>query len=378
MNRSAAASLSLYCLFTAQGACFSSEGPKDFHTLIVEPGTSQSVEFGDRLSKNYTLKPFVVNQADESGSLRVEKDGRVSFQIRPGFGALDEFDRAKAEKLFGPPQIGPTFCTYHLWGYDHRGVNGAEPNIFHLDCKFDHDGKLQQYRIRGIGIQKAQWARATPQTAGNRLTRTHSNRTGRDCLKYKSGTVSQSIPASLWQPLPGTSVSMSSSGIMTVSARETFWSGAIAYPPAACNYRFDADARLSRGSGYGLAVRASVTDANTPHGQGIQYDGGMRGLRDVLLPAQSESGTVKAATIDSDWHHISVAVVGERYESSVDGQVVFSGPTDTKCGNGLLIRVWRSTADFRNMSVTPITSLSTPRSATSTQLTLPVVQSMDY
>jgi hypothetical protein len=55
-----------------------------------------------------------------------------------------------------------------------------------------------------------------------------------------------------------------------------------------------------------------------------------------------------------------VAVAGGRFESSVDGKVVFSGSTPTTCGNGILIRVWRSTADFRNMSVTPITSLPAP------------------
>jgi hypothetical protein len=53
---------------------------------------------------------------------------------------------------------------------------------------------------------------------------------------------------------------------------------------------------------------------------------------------------------------MSVAVAGGRYESSVDGKVVFSGPTPTECGNGILIRVWRSAADFRNISVTPITA----------------------
>jgi len=127
------------------------------------------------------------------------------------------------------------------------------------------------------------------------------------------------------------------------------------------NYRIDADARLHEGgSGYGLVVRASVTGRGTPHGQGIQYDHGVGGLRDVLLPDQSESGTVKPTTIDSDWHHISVAVAGGRYESSVDGKIVFSGPTPTTGGNGILIRVRRSTADFRNISVTPITALPAP------------------
>jgi hypothetical protein len=170
----------------------------------------------------------------------------------------------------------------------------------------------------------------------------------------------QFLDSSVWESLPGTSVS-AESGMMTVSCRNTFWGGVIANPKVESNYRLDADARLHEGgSGYGLTVRSSVTGKGTPHGQGIQYDQGMGGLRDVLLPDQSESGTVKPTTIDSGWHHISVAVVGDRYESSVDGKVVFSGRTPTNCGNGILIRVWRSTADFRNISVTPISAFRAP------------------
>jgi hypothetical protein len=187
----------------------------------------------------------------------------------------------------------------------------------------------------------------------------------------EKGTSSQSVASSMWQALPGTSVCTASSGMMTVSSRNTFWAGAIAYPQMACNYRFEADCRLhAGGSGYGLAVRASVTDDGTPHGQGIQYDQGMSGLRDVLLPERSESGTVIPATIDSDWHHISVAVAGGRYESRVDGKVVFSGPTPTTSGNGILIRVWRSTADFRNISITPITALPESEKLVRTELQL--------
>ena len=204
------------------------------------------------------------------------------------------------------------------------------------------------------------------QAADNGLTKTHHwwSRVFRLRVTHREdekGRGSQSVDCSMWQPLPGTSVSTSSSGMMTVSSRNTFWGGAIAYPQVAGNYRFDADGRLQAGgSGYGLAVRASVTNGDTPHGQGIQYDQGMSGFRDVLLPDQSESGMVKPASIDSGWHHISVAAAGGRYESSVDGKVVFCGSTPTTCGNGILIRVWRSTADFRNISVTPITSLPAP------------------
>ena len=225
--------------------------------------------------------------------------------------------------------------------------------------------------------------KAALQAADKGLTKTrdqykHSFAQGVTFPEGANGTGSQSVAFSMWQTLPGTSVSSASSGMMTVSSRNTFWAGAIAYPQVACNYRFDADGRLHEGgSGYGLAVRASVTDGDTPHGQritphgqGIQYDQGMGGFRDVLLPNQSESGAIKQATIDSDWHHISVAVVGGRYESSVDGKIVFSGQTPTACGNGILIRVWRSTVDFRNISITPITSLPGPEEFARTDLQL--------
>jgi hypothetical protein len=212
--------------------------------------------------------------------------------------------------------------------------------------------KSQHVSKDGVNPRRGAHESKKLQAADNRSTKT--------CFEKEKGTGSRPL-ASMWQPISGTSLSSDSSGMITVSCRNTFWGGAIAYPQVACNYRFDTDARLrAGGSGYGLAVRANVTNGDTPHGQGIQYDHGVGGLRDVLLPDHSESGTVKPATIDSEWHHISVAVDGERYQSSVDGKVVFSGPTTTTCGNGILIRVWRSTADFRNISVTPITALPAP------------------
>ncbi|MFN8555587.1 MAG: hypothetical protein U0103_29325 [Candidatus Obscuribacterales bacterium] len=157
--------LSLSCLFNTTGAAFgqnnmaenTTEGPKDFHTLIVEPGTSQEVGFGDKLPKNYNLMPFVCSRTNESGSLRIEKNGNFSFQIRPHFGSLSEFDKTKAEKLFGKSQNGANFSTYNLWGYDLRGTNGSEPNIFHLDCEYDREGKLYRYRMRGSGIKRSHW-----------------------------------------------------------------------------------------------------------------------------------------------------------------------------------------------------------------------------
>lgn len=173
-------------------------------------------------------------------------------------------------------------------------------------------------------------------------------------LTAKNSASGSLIDLPAWHALPDTSISAATPDYLTVSSPKTFWAGVIAYPDVPCDYRFEADGRLQTGSGYALAVRATVTDGHTPHGQGIQYDRGMSGFRNVLLPEESESGSVIAAQTDSAWHHIYVEVVGNHYESSIDGKVVFSGSTPTNCGNGVLIRVWRSTAEFRNISVTPI------------------------
>ncbi len=165
-----------------------------------------------------------------------------------------------------------------------------------------------------------------------------------------------SLPASSWIPIGGTTVSApDQAGMFSATYAGTYWGGLYAAPPAGCDYRFDGMAELQPGgSGYGFGVRASVDSAGVPHSEGIQYDAGIGGYRDTLLPQDSETGKVIPASLDNGWHEISVAVFGNQYQSSVDGKVIFSGTTPLACG-GVFIRIWRSTVHLRDLTVTPIT-----------------------
>ena len=168
------------------------------------------------------------------------------------------------------------------------------------------------------------------------------------------------LPARAWTPISGTSLgSPDPSGKFSVSYSDTYWGGVFAPVPTSvgCNYRLSGMAVLEPGgSGYGFGVRASVDADGTPHSEGIQYDAGAGGYRNTLLPQDSEDGRVVPATVDNNWHAISVAVVGNRYQSSVDGQVIFTGETPLTCG-GVFVRVWRSSIKLRNVSVMPIWAL---------------------
>lgn len=177
-------------------------------------------------------------------------------------------------------------------------------------------------------------------------------------VTLKSST--QSLPATAWTPLQGTTIGPTdASGVFTATFNGTFWGGIYAKTSAGCDYRFEGEALLeSSGSGYGFGVRAMIDSSGVPHSEGIQYDAGIGGYRDTLLPDDSETGTVQTQTLDNNWHKVSVEVIGNRYQSSVDGTVRFSGTTPlTTCG-GVFIRVWRSTVELKDLSVTPITQFT--------------------
>lgn len=169
-----------------------------------------------------------------------------------------------------------------------------------------------------------------------------------------SAGTSLSLPASAWTPVGGTTMSApDQAGAFTATYDGTYWGGLYAAPQAGCDYRFDGMAELlPGGSGYGFGVRASVDSSGVPHSESIQYDAGIGGYRDTLLPDDSETGTVTSASLDNNWHEISVAVAGHHYQSSVDGKVIFTGTTPLACG-GLFIRIWRSTVRLRDLTVTP-------------------------
>lgn len=164
-----------------------------------------------------------------------------------------------------------------------------------------------------------------------------------------------SLPASVWTPIGGTTMSApDQTGAFTATYDGTYWGGLYAAPQVGCDYRFDGMAQLlPSGSGYGFGVDASVDSAGVPHSEGIQYDAGIGGYRDTLLPDDSETGTVTPASLDNNWHEISVTVTGNHYQSSVDGKIIFTGTTPLACG-GVFIRIWRSTVRLRDLTVTPI------------------------
>jgi hypothetical protein len=170
-----------------------------------------------------------------------------------------------------------------------------------------------------------------------------------------SSDTSISLPASAWTPIGGTTMTApDQTGVFTATYAGTYWGGLYATPHVGCDYRFDGMAELlPGGSGYGFGVRASVDSAGVPHSEGIQYDAGIGGYRDTLLPDDSETGTVTSAPLDNNWHEISVTVTGNHYQSSVDGKVIFTGTTPLACG-GVFIRIWRSTVRLRDLTVTPI------------------------
>jgi hypothetical protein len=170
-----------------------------------------------------------------------------------------------------------------------------------------------------------------------------------------SSNTSISLPASAWTPIGGTTMTApDQTGAFTATYDGTYWGGLYATPKVGCDYRFDGMAELlPGGSGYGFGVHASVGSDGVPHSEGIQYDSGIGGYRDTLLPDDSETGTVTSASLDNNWHEISVTVTGNHYQSSVDGKIIFTGTTPLACG-GVFIRIWRSTVRLRDLTVTPV------------------------
>lgn len=54
--------------------------------------------------------------------------------------------------LWGEPRKNLNFYTF-----DANNTWNGEPNIYHLDFKFNNNGIISAYRVRGIGIAHAQW-----------------------------------------------------------------------------------------------------------------------------------------------------------------------------------------------------------------------------
>jgi hypothetical protein len=139
------------------------------------------------------------------------------------------------------------------------------------------------------------------------------------------------------------------------------WYGASLPGPSFCDYRLEFDALLSPplygteaehiSQGYAVAVRGEVQDG-VPHGRSIQYDHALRGLVPTDLPEMVEAEnreTIPWPTEVSHFHHWLIDVTGASARFTVDG--AFNRPValPTSCGGAVVLRIWNSTVDVRNV-----------------------------
>ena len=137
------------------------------------------------------------------------------------------------------------------------------------------------------------------------------------------------LPVTAWTPVGGASITPRDNGVFEVTYGPTYWGGVIAHANLGCNYRFSGQGRVLTGGGYGFSVYARIDSTGAPYGQGLQYDIGAGGYKDVQLPNGSESGAVRSSATDNNWHTITVQVLNGIYTSLVDGQVIFTGDMPT-------------------------------------------------
>jgi hypothetical protein len=80
----------------------------------------------------------------------VDWNTRISFLDKKRGWVLLTLDEAR--RLWGSPRVHEGFATF-----DAKSIWNDEPNIYHLDLKFDQVGGLVAYRVRGIGISNPEW-----------------------------------------------------------------------------------------------------------------------------------------------------------------------------------------------------------------------------
>jgi hypothetical protein len=154
-------------------------------------------------------------------------------------------------------------------------------------------------------------------------------------------------PRGEWTLFDGIQYQPTSSGAFTLTSDKTYWPGVSISAGGACDYAVEADVRLIHGDGYGIYLRTSFTGATPTAGHGFQYNPGASGLSDHEAP-DVENGNFRTEATDVQWHHVTVAVKGTKYRSTLDARVVFEGSTRATCGD-IWLRVWRSSAEFKNL-----------------------------
>jgi hypothetical protein len=67
------------------------------------------------------------------------------------------FDSLK--RLFGTPRPYPAGKLPKFYTFDARTEKSPEEDLYHLDFKFDAHNRIEEYRIRGIGVTNPRWIR---------------------------------------------------------------------------------------------------------------------------------------------------------------------------------------------------------------------------
>ena len=271
--------------------------------------------------------------------------------------SLPAADRIVAVKLFGDPQFSA----------DSPSGMGATSRYGILNIDHDPDrpprswaDRTQSWCNRGDPFcARGSIARAHTTYDRTALTQAASFTAGKVRLVLPSsgpGQPSSPIPATEWTAQGGAVITAgAASGEFSLSFDQTRW-GAATYPVAGCDYTFSGQARVTPGgAGYGFAVRAAWENGAPISGPAIQYEAppNITGYRITEYP-DSEGGNVINFPTDFAWHAIRITVRGSSYEHYVDGRLVSAGTTASPCRNAVMLRVYSSTVEVRDLRVDPL------------------------
>lgn len=174
----------------------------------------------------------------------------------------------------------------------------------------------------------------------------------------ESATTFANLSSNVWRTIGQTSIADVSSDVFSLDTTQTFWAGATASAGRACDYRFEGEARVVSGDGYGFYIRSTMDKESRPlTGRGLQYVPQIPNVSDIELP-QSETGATKFKASDHAWHSVAVEVAGANYKSFFDGELQFEGTKAAPCGD-LYLRVWRTKAEFRNLRIATLNGTET-------------------
>jgi len=134
-----------------------------------------------------------------------------------------------------------------------------------------------------------------------------------------------------------------------------------------CNATIDLDARLdaptqdSPGFGFAVGLRATVRDG-LPYGWSLQleWDPALPGFahRPAMLPDEARTGgnSRPGGPMPGSWHHLRLQVRGTTVTVAMDGTELGGSPytVDAAACGDLLLRVWGTTVQFRDVAIRPL------------------------